>query len=497
MGAAATSCAADRADSVLSKPDALSVIAPAGTPRPPFAFSKEDEALLDEIQRATFMYFWEAVNPTTGMVPDRSSVTFVSTGGLGFQLTALVIGAERGWITRAQGAERAEKILRVLGSDPDNQHAGLFQHFIDGTTAAPAVDGPEQVVSTADSGLLMAGVLTASAYFGGRVQELGDAMFSAANWRAFMTNEGAKPHERGFISLGWRHKTGQPWTEGHLLPYFWIDNGCEHRLVTFLGVAAPNPAHRVDPETYYRLRRTMGEYQDIGPMVWFPYSGAHFTATFSHCWINYAAMGPDDPSAFGAENRPSVDWWENSRRLTELHRRKSIDNPKGLPTFSEHIWGLNASDDAKGYAVPGVFPNLIKPDGWRLGFDYAEMAGTDDYGDGTVAPYTLGSAIMFLPTQAADALRHIKSLKGADGKALVWRDPGGSATAAAGYGFQDAFNLGGPGKAAWVGKDLLAIDQGPMLVAIENARTGLVWKTFHSHPFVKAAAERLKWPAHP
>lgn len=470
--------------------DTLVIAAPAGVPRPPFAFSKGDEALLDEIQYATFMYFWKAVNPTTGMVPDRSSVTFVSIAGVGFQLSALPIGVERGWVTRDEAQARALTILKALRDGQHNRHEGLFQHFLDGTTAGLRTDSPEHVVSTIDSALLFAGILTAGSYFGGEVRALGDELVAAANWRAFVSGDEAKPHERGFISLGWApHKSSPDATQGRYLPYYWVDSGCEHRLVTFMGVLAPREEFRVDPAMYYRLRRAPGDYQGTGPMIWFPFSGALFVNVFSHCWINYAAMGVDDPAARGVGNRPRVDWWENSRRLVALHRQKARENPKGVPTLGEHAWGLSAMDVAKGYAVPGVYPNLMKLPGMRPEFDYSTFAPKDDYGDGSIAVYAPGAAIMFEPAAALDVLRYTRGLRAADGSALVWRDPSRPPEAGGGYGFRDSYNLG----TGWVAPDYVCIDQGPLLLAIENARTGLIWRTFHAHPWVRAAGERLGW----
>lgn len=466
----------------------LTIASPPGTVRPPFTFSPEDERLLDEVQYGCFKYFWEAVNPVSGMVPDRSSVTFVSIAGVGFQLSALPIGVERGWITREQGAARAVLILRTLLSRTDNRHEGLFQHFLDGDTAAPRSDSPEHVVSTIDSALLFAGALTAGQYFGGESLALANQMIEAANWRAFVSGDEAKPHERGFISLGWKPKDPKNTTgPGSYLPYYWADSGCEHRLVTFMGVLSPREAHRVDPAMYYRLRRAVGDYQGTGPMVWFPFSGALFVNIFSHCWIDYAGMGADAPAQAGIANRSPVDWWENSRRTVALHRLKARENPKRVPTLGEHAWGLSAMDVAKGYAVPGVYPTLITFADQRAEFDYSTFTPKDDYGDGTIAPYAPGAAIMFEPRAAIDAMRFAQVQKATDGRPLAWRDP--RAPGPHQFGFQDSFNLG----TGWVAPDCVAIDQGPLILAIENARSGLIWRTFHAHPWVREAGARLGW----
>ena len=221
-------------------------------------------------------------------------------------------------------------------------------------------------------------------------------------------------------------------------------------------------------------------------MVWFPYSGALFTAFFAHCFIDYAHYGPDEPSSMTSLPRPAVDWWENSRRLVNLHRARAIENPEGLPTLGEHAWGLSACDGPNGYLVPGVFPDRFDAPGTLPGRDYSEYVPTAQWGDGTVAPYAAGASIMFEPEASLQALRYYKGLERASGAPLVWRDP-----SEGGFGFADSFNLGKSGEEPWVAEDDVAIDHGPMLLGIENARSGLVWRLFSSHPAVKGAEARL------
>lgn len=480
-----------------AKPDISSnalpaVESPAGVPRPPFAFSAEDERLLDEVQRGAFNFLWSEVHPQTGMVKDRASKPIVSVAGIGFQLSALCVGVERGWITREQGYDRAVLILRSLETHPDNRKAGLFYHFLLGPTADPDMGPFEHVVSTIDSAILFGGMLTASTYFKGEVADRADRMFEAADWRFFQMGPESKPWERGFISLGWKpDDDASPSGEGKLLPYGWLDGGCEHRLVTFLGVCAPRPDHRLEPELYYKLRRQLGSYEraggggGTGPMVYFPWSGALFTNIFSHCWIDYAAAGPDDPARFGVDRRSRVDWWENSRRAVQLHRMKAMENPLKLRTLGENAWGLTASDVADGYGVPGVFPRAMKVAGLRPELDVPSYKPKDQWGDGTIAPYGAGCAIMFDRDAAMGAMRHYREVAGRMRSASpLWTDP-----ATGGYGFADAYNEG----TGWVAPDYVAIDQGPLLMAIENARTGLFWRLFHEHPAVRGGVERLGW----
>lgn len=464
-------------------PERAVIASPRATPRPPYRFSPADERFLDEVQRAAFDFFWLDAAPGAGMVLDRTSAPIVSVAGVGFQLSSLVVGAERGWVSPEQAAGSALAILRALEANPDNRKEGLFYHYLDGQTAGPSRAGYEHIVSTIDSALLFAGILTAAAHFGGDVKEVGDRLFAEANWRFFTADERSEPFARGTVSLGWKPlDPDRPGGDGDQLPFHWVDSGDEHRLVTFLAACAPRPEHRVDAAVYYRLRRQLGDAGDGRPVVWFPWSGALFTAFFAHGWIDYAGLGPDDPAAHGVPRRPRVDWWENSRRLVNMHRAKALENPLRLPGFGKDAWGLGASDAAAGYQVAHLYPRALEMVGAIPEADFPTAAAHDDWGDGTIAPYNAGASILFEPRAAVAALRHYRALKGPDGTPLIWRDP-----AAGGRGFLDAFNPG----TGWVASDYVAIDQGPLLLAIENARSGLLWRTFHSHPAVRAGTERL------
>jgi hypothetical protein len=472
---------------IVPRPGPTTVIEPApGVHKPPFRFNAPDEAMLDDIQRGCFLFFWHEVSPKTGMVVDRTSGPLVSVAGVGFQLSALPIGVERKWVSKDDARERASLILSSLQNNRANRRHGLFYHYLDPDTAGPHTGSHEHVISTIDSALLIAGIITAGEYFGGSVKQAADALVRECDWQSFVLRKSQRAYEEGFISLGFRPSDpASPDGAGELLPYVWADAGDEQRLVTFLGVGAVKKAGRVEPEVYYRLRRQLGSYRDTGPLVWFPWSGALFTNVFAHCWIDFRSYGTDNPAGFGIEHRAPVDWWENSRRAVRLHQLKARDNPRGFAGWGKNAWGLTASDAPSGYAVPGVFPVAIPMEGAAPNVDFAVHTVQDDLGDGTLAPYAAGSAIMFDQEASLAALRHYQGLRGPDGKALVWREPN---PAAREYGFRDAFNQG----KGWVATDYVAIDQGPLILSIENARTGLIWRLFSGSEVAKGAAERLR-----
>lgn len=484
-------CAPAPADAAFSDPApetvdpaAVRIEAPPGTPRPPFAFAPDDAALLDEIQHACVRFFMDACDPATGMVYDRTSTDTISVAGVGFQLSSLPIAVERGWVDRDTARARALLILRALEANPLNRKHGVFYHFLQPGDAGPRRIGEEKTVSTIDTALLFAGMLTAGAYFGGEVDAIATRLVEAADWRAFLVEVPGTTQR--FVSLGWKPLVdAEPIGDGRLLPYAWVDSGDEHRLVGFIGQTPPDPARALDPSHYYALRRMLGRYADTGLFVWFPWSGALFTKVFAHCWIDYAHMPPDDPAAHAQPFRVPVDWWENSRRAVRMHQRKAQENPVGHAALHEHSWGLTASDVPAGYGVPGVFPSPVRMRGATPERDESHFTPRNDFGDGTIAPYGPAMAIMFDPARALAALRHARELRDAQGDPVVWRDP-----AQGGFGFLDAYN---PDR-NWVAHDYVAIDQGPMLLAIENARTGLVWRLFHDHPLTRRALQRLALP---
>ncbi|TWU29315.1 glucoamylase family protein [Bythopirellula polymerisocia] len=434
-------------------------------------FSTDDEILLDEIQRGCFQFLWEEVGDPVPLVMDRLTDDRVSSlAGVGFQLSAIPIGVERGWITRQEGLDYSLAILKGIVPRNDNKKFGIYLHYVDLNNGGMHQEqGPQVQASTVDHALLQAGAMTVASYFGGEVAELVDQMVSQANWKIYET----KPE--GFISFGWR-----PDDEGHDLetpgefrPWNWHDASAEEQLVTFLAVGSPVAEHAVPPEVYYRLHRVLKSHKEMPPYA-VSWAGPLFTYFFNHCWIDYRSFGADNPAQFGVD-QSRIDWFENSRRAMLTHRQRCIEKADEFKTFGPDSWGLSPAADVNpdgtiGYIVQSVQPNLEE---------------RDNFCGGTVTPYAAGSAIMFVPDLAVEALRHFRNLKDTDGKHIVWRD-----IDEGGYGLLDSFNLDRTEQQGT--PDYISIDEGPMLLAIENARTGLVWKLFMQHPSAQLAVERLK-----
>lgn len=430
-----------------------------------YKLTADDEALLDKIEQGCFQYFWNQVGHPALLARDKSSDTICSTAAVGFQLSSLPIGVERGWITRAEGEERALTILRSLFKRTDNKKYGIYFHFVDEDTGGQSdyknTKYPYELqASTVDNALFEAGVMTASTYFGGDVARVADQIVREADWRAF------EPDPAGYVNFGWHAKTSRGVDgPGEMTPMDWQWASDEERLIYFLAVGAPDEDFAISPVAYYRLKRAIKHHDDLPPYA-VSWNGSLFTYFFAHCWIDYRHLAADDPQAFYVD-QPRVDWFENSRRATLTHRQRCIEVSDHFPTLAENRWGLAPCTFRDDYLVHAVRPNLSDKDEWY---------------DGVVPPYGAGSAIMFTPAESLAALREYKSLTGPDGKPLAWRDPDQG-----GYAFVDSFQL----SPAYGHDDNLGIDEGPMLLAIENVRSGLIWRLFMQHDVARRAVERL------
>jgi hypothetical protein len=431
-----------------------------------YDFSTDDEALLDRIQRGCFQYFWKEVGSPAMLAKDKTTDTVCSIAAVGFQLSSLPIAVERGWISRSQGEGRALVVLRSLVERRDNKKFGIYLHYLDERTGglpdfSRTKHRYELQASTVDHALFQAGAMTAASYFGGEVARIADQICRDADWLAVYDDES------GYLTMGWRASTDLGVNgPGEIRPHHWQWSSDEERLIYFLAAGAPNETHAVEPAAYYRLKRPVEQHGELPPYV-VSWNGSLFTYFFSHCWINYRHLAADEPGEFDVE-APGVDWFENSRRATLTHRVRCIEASRTFPTLAENRWGLAPCTFRDQYLVHEVQPNLSDKDVWY---------------DGVVPPYAAGSAIMFTPAESLAALREFMSLKNAHGRPLAWREPEHG-----GYGFVDSFCLDPP----YGHHDNLGIDAGPMLLAIENARTGLIWRLFMQHDVSERAVSRLR-----
>ena len=429
-----------------------------------------DAAFLDTVQRRTFDWFWETTNPRNGLTPDRwPTRSFSSVAAVGFALTAYPIGAERGWISREQARERVLTTLRFFADAPQGDastgvsgHRGFFYHFLDMDTGLRF----ERVeLSTIDTALLLAGVLFCREYFDraepgdSTIRALADTLYARVDWQWAQDGEQT-------ISMGWRPDAAPHQNERGFIVSDW--RGYNEGMLVYV-LALASPTHPVQPAAWAEWTRTYrwGRFHGQDFVQFAPLFGHQY----SHAWIDFRGIRDAYMQQRG------LDYFENSRRATLAQRAYAIANPGGWRDYGRDVWGLTASD--------GPFDGTIEIDGRQRTFHtyWARGAAADELNDdGTIAPTAVGGSVPFAPEVTIPALAAMRERYGDD---LFGR-----------YGFLDAFNptlrTAGPrlqhgriveGK-AWFDTDYLGIDQGPILVMIENHRSDLVWRTMRKSPHI-------------
>jgi len=421
-----------------------------------------DAAFLDSLQRDTFGYFWETTNPDNGLVPDRApGPSFASIAAVGFGLTSYLVGAERGYVTREQAAERTLRTLRFFANAPQSDQAtgvtgykGFFYHFLDMKTGERF---KKVELSTIDTALLLGGILSAQTYFDRNnpaeteIRQLAELIYGRADWTFFQ----ARPPS---ISMGWHPETG-------FIRNDW--KGYNEAMLLYV-LALGSPTHPVNPTVWTRWTESYDwdTFYDQTHVNFDPLFGHQY----SHVWIDFRGI----QDAYMREK--GLDYAENSRRATYANRAYCIANPAKWQDYGPTIWGLTACDGAKDTTVNG-----------RTFFSYRARgaASTQIVDDGTIAPTAAGGSMAFAPEICLPALRTMKTKYGPK---LY-----GS------YGFLDAFNPSyrypprpgyGTTEAGWFDTDYLGIDQGPILLMAENLRTAFVWNLMKKNPHIRRGLER-------
>jgi len=445
-----------------ARADAPSLEAPpaAGPEVPPYEVSQEQRAFLEALQRDTFRFFWDASAGGNGLTSDRfPGLDLSSVAAVGFALTAYPIGVERGWITRAQAAKRTLATLRFLwrapqGPEPQGVtgYKGFFYHFLDARTGLRAA-GSE--LSTIDTALLMAGVLSSQAFFGGAgqsestIRTLAERLYLRVDWAW------ASSHKHpDLLSMGWTPEHG-------FLDFDW--QGYNEAMILYV-LALGSPTHPIASHAWEAWTSTYRwDASDGFPRVAFdPLFGHQYT----HIWIDFRGIQDAYMRSRG------IDYFVNSTRATYANRAYCIANPARWVGYGETLWGLTASDGPL-KAIHGTGPDLA---GGPFHDYWARGAGPDRRDDGTIAVTAAGGSVPFAPELAIPTLLQFRARFGDQlyGK----------------YGFKDAFNLsvgaGAPGKTGWFDDEYVAIDEGPILLMIENYRSGRVWSLMKANPYLRA-----------
>lgn len=403
-----------------------------------------DDQLLTKVQQQTFRYFWDYGHPVSGMARERSngSDNTIASGGSGFGIMAMLVGVERGFITRAQGLARLQTIVGFLKNNTQT-YKGAFPHWIDGTTGATipfsTKDNGADIVETS---YLMMGLLCARQYF-----DLADP--AEAQLRADINNIW-QAVEWDWFRKGSEEQLYWHWSE----QYGWDMNlpirGWNECLITYV-LAASSPTHGIPASVYTNGWARNGASGFVNGATYLGYrlplgpafGGPLFLSHYSFLGINPNGL---------------TDQWANYAEQTRNHTLINYtyckNNPGSFLGYSDSIWGLTASDIPNGYTA---------------------SSPTND--QGVIAPTAALSSIPFTPDQSMAALKFFYYVLGDK----LWKD----------YGFIDAFSL----EQNWYANSHLAIDQGPIIIMIENYRTGLLWNLFASCPEVKAGMQTLGFSA--
>jgi hypothetical protein len=399
--------------------------------------SSSDDAFLEDLSSRAFLFFWEHGDPRTGLVLDRvrtngadisgRSLEVASTALTGFALTAMCIGSDRRWADPNQLRERVRATLRHFAYEQDHVR-GWYYHFVNRKSGERVWTSE---LSTIDTALLLAGVLTAQQYYRDdrEIFDLASSIYNRVDFTWMLDKR------KGLLHMGWRPETG-------LLRAEWAAYD-EQAILYLLGIGSPT--YPIPAKSWYSFERPAIEgygYRFVG-------RGPLFTHQYSQAWLDLAGLRDGPPF--------EIDYFQNSVAATYAHRAYCLSLRGIYPNYSEHLWGITASDSDIGYVIWG------------------DPLSRHDV-DGTVVPCAAGGSLMFAPEICLPALRYMHEQFA---PYIFGR-----------YGFADAFNP----QTLWVDPDVVGIDVGITLLSAENLRSGRVWRWFNRSPDVERAKEQLFRP---
>jgi hypothetical protein len=396
----------------------------------------KDQQFLEDLERRSFQYFWEQADPHTGLVPDRARMDgkaldedhrdVASIAATGFGLTALCIAPERRWITDAEARERTRNTLRFFANTAFENH-GWFYHWLDTKTGERRW---KSEVSSIDTALLLGGVLTVRQCFHDdpEIVALATRIYTRVDFRWMLNGHPL------LLSHGWKPETG-------FLKPRW-DTYSEDTILYILAIASPT--HAISERSWYSLWRDRYRYQGY---AYFTTIGVPlFMHQYAHAWIDFR-----DRRETGGDH---IDYFQNSINATLAHRAFCLNLSPEFPGYGPDVWGITASDSAKGYLAWGGPPR-------------------DPAIDGTVVPSGPGGSLMFIPDLTVSSLR---AMREKFGERIYGR-----------YGFVDAFNPNN----GWIDSDVIGINVGITLLSAENARSGNVWRWFMNNVEIPRAMRRV------
>ena len=464
--------------------------------------TQDIQQVLNDIIQHSFGYFWhETDNPATGFVRDRlpidvanrnstydSHYNMASMGATGFGLAAMCVAAEKygdgsdpDWqVTKDKLRARTElimnKLLEIQGNqDPGDAGTwatwgrdGFFYHFVNIETGQRWVDSScKSEVSTIDTAILVAGVLTAGEYFGGDLKDKALQIYKNVNWKAFLDNNTTASNEH-IVANPYYNQIYHAWSPdqpGSNKFFGHWDYTSECFLLYMLAVATPDATHAIPPEAFYTIRKELGNYGANGNAMVKSWFGSLFTYQYTQAFFNFK-----DASGQPLYDKQGVDWWQNSVEATKANKQYCNDN---LANYAEQedLWGLTSGyTNGFTYDIYGAPPAGV------------EIPSADAHGaDGTIHPSAAGGSIAMLPDECGRAITKMKELYDIYGY-QIWGD----------YGFVNSFKMGSSlsDTPSPISSFYCAVDVGVSLVMAENHNSGLIWNKFSG--FELAPGKTLK-----
>ncbi|MDF7675029.1 glucoamylase family protein [Acetobacteraceae bacterium ESL0709] len=424
--------------------------------------SEDDRIFLDDLEHRTFDWFWDNANSQNGLIPDRTPVPdgAASIASVGFGLTSYGIGVQRGYITRKQAVDRTLTTLRFLDRLPQNDKPvgaagfhGFYYHFLDPKTGLRVAEWSE--LSSVDTALLMGGVLFTQSYYDRatpqekEIRTIANRLYRRVDWQWMR-------HNGQWLSMGW-------FPPDKFIPVDW--KGYNEGLIIYL-LALASPTHPLPSALWKDWTQTYnnqwGQFQGHTFLNFAPLFGHQYTES----WIDFREI----KDSFN--RRHETDYFKNSREAVYAQREYAKANPGNWSDYSQDVWGLTASDG------PGDITK--EQDGIKRHFlSYSARGAGRDYinDDGTIAPTAAGGSVAIAPEIALPAL---KEMKRRYGDRIYNR-----------YGFVDAFNpTFKTENGFWADGQQIGIDQGPILLMIENYRSQFVWNVMKKNPVIRTALNK-------
>lgn len=404
--------------------------------KPPVNIELTDEVLLQKVQHQTFKYFYDFAHPVSGMARVRnSSGDTVTTGGSGFGLMAIITGMDRGYITRSEGLEHIRKMVGFL--ETCDRYHGAWPHWLNGNTGEVIPFGPkDNGADLVETAFLVQGLITARQYLNDilpgekELKSRINSLWQNVEWEWFTRGGEHVLYRQWSPEFEWEISTGI--------------RGYNESLITYV-LAASSPAHPVDTSAYHEGYARNGEiingreYYGIMLPLGEEFGGPLF-------FSQYSFLGLDPRNL---EDR-YASYWEQNVNHTLINRQYCIKNPNHFKGYGKKCWGLTTSDDQHSCSAHSPTNDL-----------------------GVIAPTAALSSFPYTPEHSMEAMRHFYYQLGDS----LWGE----------FGFHDAFNL----TADWWADSYLARNQGPVIIMIENYRSGLLWELFMSAPEINTGLDRL------